>query len=497
MVLFAPVLLLTALHNVNIKKEYKPGDYVPEEDAFFVKKIEDETGLIKAQKFITPTDNKYSTQKNYSHGINMLGDLENTWDAYTGKGTTVAVIDDGFDYNHPEYTRADGSSAILSTSRYYYASGNSAYYKSYSSDPTCIKEDWDSDYDEWATHGTNTSTTAAAPMNNGGGVGIAPEADILALKIDFSFVAIEAAINYAVSQHVDVINMSLGAYSEAFVDGWGDEQDWSSDIATYLDEACQNAYDAGIIVIAAAGNESTWHKSYPACNAHVIGVGALEENDQNTLAAFTNYVSTSQTGEINVDILAPGYVYTAHQKGTKSSISHTYADTQGTSFSSPIVAGAACLWKQKYPNGTPAEFLSQLQSTASDIGAYKNKDIPVTLWDKTLSDVGPSNITCGRLNVSDLLDINEPYVTVKQDSINIVTGQSKQIQLDTYNGSISYSVLDSNVATVNDSGLVTGVNAGTTTLVVTATKNAKTSSINIPVTVDPVIYATSISIDPT
>ena len=143
--------------------EYKYGDYVPEEDAYFVEKIEDPTGLIKAHKFVTPSDNKYSSQLTRSMGTSLIGDIESVWDSYTGKGTTVAVLDDGFDYNHPEYTREDGTSAILSTSRYYYSSGSSAYYKSYSSDPSCIAEDWESDGNggyEWATHGTNTSTTA-------------------------------------------------------------------------------------------------------------------------------------------------------------------------------------------------------------------------------------------------------------------------------------------------------------------------------------------------
>ena len=94
----------------------------------------------------------------------------------------------------------------------------------------------------------------------GGGVGIAPDADILALKIDFSFEAIDAAIRYAVNQKVDVINMSLGAYSEVFTDGFGDVQNEEysaaevSGVATYLNSACQNAYNNGIIVVAAAGN---------------------------------------------------------------------------------------------------------------------------------------------------------------------------------------------------------------------------------------------------
>ena len=509
----ATSLAVAFLVNVNQKHVYKYGEYVPEEDAYFVETIDDPAGLVKAHKFVTPTDNKYSSQKTRSLGSGLIGDIESVWSSYTGKGTTIAVIDDGFDYDHPEFTRQDGTSAILSTSRYYYASGNTAYYKSYSSDPTCIAEDWESDGDggyEWATHGTATSTTAAAPMNNGGGVGIAPEADILALKIDFSFVAIKAAIQYAISQNVDVINMSLGAYAENFTDGWGDAQEGDSSTATYLNNVCQQAYNAGIIVVAAAGNESTWHKSYPACNTKVIGVGALGDWDNkgnaNKLAEFTNYVGSSQTGEINVDILAPGYVYTAEQTVSSSSHtsssskpsthSHTYSDTQGTSFSCPIIAGAACLWKQKNPTGTPDQFLTQLQSSADGIGTYASKMIEVSGWYSELTDVGPSNITNGRLNVANLLDINEPYVSTIQSSLNISVGEKKQIDLDTYNGTISYNSADTSVATVSSSGLVEGKAAGDTTITVTASKNGHTATATVSVNVAPIISCTSLTFSP-
>lgn len=487
-----------AFLNVNLQRKYKPGDYVASEDAYFVQDITDEADLVKAHKFITPTDNKYSSQKTRSLGSGLIGDIESVWTSFTGKGTTVAIIDDGFDYNHPEYTRSDGTHAILSSSRYYYASGNSAYYKSYSSNPSCIAEDWEDS--EWATHGTNTSTTAAAPMNNSGGVGIAPEADILALKIDFSFVAIKAAIQYAIEQNVDVINMSLGAYAESFTDGWGESQSGSSSTATYLNSVCQSAYDAGIIVVAAAGNESTWHKSYPACNSKVIGVGALGDWDNkgnaNKLAEFTNYVSSTQTGEINVDILAPGYVYTATQAGTKNSITHTYDDTQGTSFSSPIIAGAACLWKQKYPSGTPSEFLTQLQSSADGIGSYTSKMVPVSGWDSSLSDVGPSNITNGRLNVAKLMNADDPYVSLEDSSFTISKDKTKQINVSSYNGTLSYSSSNTSVATVSNSGLITAVAAGSATITVTATKGGKNATATVSVTVVNPINCTSITLNP-
>ncbi len=490
----------TLLVNGNLKKEYKHEDYIFNEDAYFVERIDDPTGLVKAHKLITPTDNKYNTQKTRSLGTSLIGDIESVWNAYTGEGTKVAIIDDGFDYTHPEYTRSDGTSAILSTSRYYYVSGNSVVYQSYSTNPASIGESWNTEYNEWDTHGTATSTTAAAPMNNGGGVGIAPDADILALKIDFSFAAIDAAIKYAIDQDVDVINMSLGAYAQSFTDGFGESQIGSSGVATYLQNACQQAYNAGIIVVAAAGNEATDYKSYPACNYKVIGVGALGDYDNkgnaDALAEFTNYVGAGQTGEINVDILAPGYVYTAHKTGTQTSPTRTYEDTQGTSFSSPIIAGAACLWKQKYPNGTPDQFLTQLQDSADGKGYYTDKMVPVHDWDPSLINVGPSNITNGRLNVASLMNADDPYVSTVQSSLNISVGETRQISLASSNGTISYSSSNVNVATVSSTGLVEGKSSGNATITITATKNAETATATVDITVASAIASTSISFNP-
>ena len=338
------------LINYNLQKHYKRGDFIPEANAYFEKEVTNPIGRIKADKYVTPSDNKYSSQKTRSMGSEFIGNIESVWDTYTGAGTKIAIIDDGFDVDHPEFKRSDNSSAILPESRHYYVHDNNTpnnynddyvAYEQYSSDSTCLLEDWEpTDYDSndnpteygWATHGTATSTTAAAPMGNDGGVGIAPGADILALKIDFSFDAIDSAIYYAIEQGVDVINMSLGAYADYnFTDGFGDQHNTNSqygaagyaEIAGYLEDACKAAYNAGIIVVAAAGNEATWHKSYPACNYKVVGVGALgdyyNKGNANKLAEFSNYVSTTQTGEINVDILAPGYVYTAEQTYNKES----------------------------------------------------------------------------------------------------------------------------------------------------------------------------------
>lgn len=521
------------LIDFNLEKHYKRGDFIPEANAYFEKEVTNPTGRIKADKYVTPSDNKYSSQKTRSMGSEFIGNIESVWDTYTGAGTKIAIIDDGFDVDHPEFTRSDNSSAILPESRHYYVHDNNTpynynddyvAYEEYSSDSTCLSEDWEpTEYDNndnpteygWATHGTATSTTAAAPMGNGGGVGIAPGADILALKIDFSFDAIDSAIYYAIEQGVDVINMSLGAYADYnFTDGFGDSHNTNSqygaagyaEIAGYLEDACKAAYNAGIIVVAAAGNEATWHKSYPACNYKVVGVGALGDYDNkgnaDKLAEFSNYVSTSQTGEINVDILAPGYVYTAEQTYNKSSDKnssaapsqhgHTWNDTQGTSFSSPIVAGAACLWKEKNPTGTPDQFIQELQASADGIGYYEDKMVEVSGWYSSLTDVGPSNIKNGRLNVSRLLG-TEAYVNISKTNLYLLKNNSEQIQIESHNGSITYKSNNTSVATVDSNGYVTGVGEGSTTITVTATVGTQKATANVNVTVQDIVEATSLS----
>ncbi len=414
------LLLATAIPNYFFSPEYS---FEITNGGHYLAKVPKEIRNVYAHKSVVPSDNYYNKQKNYS--MNNIGDIESVWDKYTGKGTTIAIIDDGFDHDHPEYIRSDGTSAISDASAYFYVNDDRSAVgvTYYSEDNTCIDQEYDED--AWDTHGTSTSTTAAAPMNNGGVVGIAPDATILALKTDMHFAAIERAIYYAVQQGADVINMSLGAFAESFTDGFGEYQKGSTGVDTYLDDACLYAYNNDVIVVAAAGNEATYYKSYPACNSHVIGVGALEENSDDTLAFFTNYVSSTQTGEINVDILAPGYVYAACIDGTSSS-SHTakYGDTQGTSFSSPIIAGVASLWKQKNPSGKPAQFLSELQESADGIGEFSDKYVPVSLCGPSYKDAGPSNIENGKVNVSNLLltSTEATGITLSKSNISLNYG---------------------------------------------------------------------------
>lgn len=90
--------------------------------------------------------------------------------------------------------------------------------------------------------------------------------------------------------------------------------------ANYYAAATKLAVDSDILCVAAAGNEASTALTYPAADENVIGVGALDDSSWE-LAWYSNY------GE-NVDVVAPGTVYTAAMGGA-------YKTMNGTSFSSP------------------------------------------------------------------------------------------------------------------------------------------------------------------
>src|SRR6266700_1359365 len=148
---------------------------------------------------------------------------------------------------------------------------------------------------------------------------VAPKAKILPLKA-FSangtgyLANIVAALYYAVQNKANVVNMSFDLSSSS----------------SALSRAVSYANKAGVVLVAAAGNENTNARVYPAAmNGQVVGIASTTNWD--TRSSFSNY------GSADVWIAAPGeYVISTYPGGT-------YASSSGTSFSSPLVAGAADL----------------------------------------------------------------------------------------------------------------------------------------------------------
>lgn len=190
-------------------------------------------------------------------------------------------------------------------------------------------------------HGTHVAGIIAAANNRSGTVGVAPNVSIMPINV-FSgsranMMTIVKAISYAVDHKADVINMSLVSYSYSSI----------------LEEAVNYAKANGITVIAAAGNDDTYLKPYPASFDSVIAVSATDSYDEITY--FSNYGSY-------IDISAPG-------ENIYSTVPYKrYAAMDGTSMASPVVSGVAALVLSKNPFLSPAKVKDILKKSTADLG---------------------------------------------------------------------------------------------------------------------------------
>ena len=234
-------------------------------------------------------------------GVEMI-QAPKIWDQTKGKGITVAILDTGCDITHPDlkeriiggrnFTNDDG--------------GNTDVYKDYNG------------------HGTHVAGTIAATQNNNGVVGVAPEANLLIIKVldkngSGQYEWIINGINYAIEQKVDIISMSLGGPEDL----------------PELHEAIQKAVTSNILVICAAGNEgdgvdSTDEFDYPGCYNEVISVGAID---------LERHSSNFSNSNNEVDLVGPG------EKILSTYLNGKYATLSGTSMATPHVAGAMALIK--------------------------------------------------------------------------------------------------------------------------------------------------------
>lgn len=191
-------------------------------------------------------------------------------------------------------------------------------------------------------HGTHCAGIIAAELNGFGAAGVAPKVKIMPIKFlsaNGSGTTENAinAIRYAIDNGADVISNSWG--------GGGRSQ--------FLDDVIQEAQNRGILVVAAAGNDSNDNDSsatYPANYEGVISVAASNQSDE--LAYFSNY------GESSVTIAAPGQNIYSTVMGAE------YRFFSGTSMAAPQVSGALAL-SLSLGNLSPAKTKAALCSSAA------------------------------------------------------------------------------------------------------------------------------------
>ncbi len=213
-------------------------------------------------------------------------------------------------------------------------------------------------------HGTHTSGIAAAIPDNGIGVaGMGGMAGLLPVKVldasgSGSFATLAVAIQYAADHGARVISMSLGSPAA------------SNDICgtqfPYLQAAVDYAFNKGVLLVAAAGNDGSSGWVAPADCAHVLGVASTDGSDAASI--FSNhgsYVSVAAPGGVSSGqgILSTCWTGMAGASGS------AYCDLEGTSMSAPLVAGLAALIYAHNPTYTPSQVASAILDNAVDLGA--------------------------------------------------------------------------------------------------------------------------------
>lgn len=317
-----------------------------------------------------PDDTFYSFQWHYP-AIN----LPQAWDLTTGSpDVIVAVVDTGVFIDHPEFLGqlVEGYDFIDDIT-------NAADGDGIDDDPDDPGDSAILSYSSW--HGTHVAATVAAKSDDASGVaGIAWQAKIMPLRVlgtlggtDYD---IRQAIRFAAglendsktvpAQKVDIINLSLGG----------------SGFSTLAQAAYNEVRSAGVIVVAAAGNENTSLFSYPASYDGVVSVSATDI--ANNRAPYSNYGS-------RIDVAAPGgnQAVDLNDDGNGDGVLSALVDDssgirqpsynfyQGTSMAAPHVAGVFALMRSVYPALSPDDVDSLLASGSitTDLGADGRDDI--------------------------------------------------------------------------------------------------------------------------
>jgi len=320
----------------------------------------------------------------YQWNIQLMGAEAFHRRGFLGQGVKVAVIDTGIDHTHPDLSVAGGYKII-----------------------------WYDDYDDVIGHGTHVAGIIAAKRDNFGVVGMAPEVELYSLKI-FSEVGTTAlsfvvdALQWSIDHEIDIVNMSFG----------------SSVTSAALRDACKKAYDAGVLLVASAGNSgkgSTDTTGYPARYDTVISVGAVDEELE---------VADFSSRGADLDVVAPGvsilstFTYPLEYE-------HLYYYLSGTSMACPHVVGLAALIKSVNPGISNVELKRRITDFARDLGpdghdrnygwGLAQLDRPEVMPDTAAPEVeagGPYRGVVGQpvqLTASGTLDADDNFLTFDWD----------------------------------------------------------------------------------
>ncbi|MGZ8687846.1 MAG: S8 family peptidase, partial [Gaiellaceae bacterium] len=299
-----------------------------------------------------------------------------------GQGMKIAIIDEGIDQTHPFFSPAGYTMPPG------YPKGQTAY----TTAKVIVARAFPPARPQWrhaskpfdpelSSHGTHVAGIAAGNANtlaDGTRIsGVAPRAYLGNYKaltiptdadvgLDGNSPELVAAIEAAVADGMDVINMSLGE----------PEIEPSRDIVV---QALAAAARAGVVSVVAAGNDyadfGRGSVGSPGAAPDAITVGAVTTNrtgPDNVVAAFSSSGPTPISLRLKPEVSAPGVAILSSVPGGG------YAASSGTSMAAPHVAGAAALLLQRHPTWTPAQVKSALALTGDAVFVDDRKNAELT-----------------------------------------------------------------------------------------------------------------------
>ncbi|MGE7837921.1 S8 family peptidase [Viridibacillus arvi] len=248
----------------------------------------------------------YNNSEIVPPGVDLIKAREVWSEASEGSGVVVAILDTGIATHHPDLT-----DAII---------GGYNFTDDDNGEPSI--------FEDHNGHGTHVAGIIGARNNGVGVIGVAPKCNLLILKVldkrgAGSYDQLIEALDYAMKwtgpngEKVSVINMSLGGPTHT----------------NELYKTIKNVYDAGIIIVAAAGNggdgdSETYEISYPAFYEETLSIGSVNNDLVPSVFSHTN---------LNLKFMAPGEdILSTHLNGQ-------YVKLTGTSMAAPHASGAVAL----------------------------------------------------------------------------------------------------------------------------------------------------------
>jgi len=303
---------------------------------------------IKAKKNVVGVYENYKVQAVLDNSIPQIGANLAQNSGLLGTGVKVCIIDTGVDDSHPAISQLVAQQNFIPSTPNF--------------DPDDANDD----------NGHGTHVAGIVGSTDATYKGVAPGVSFMASKVLNSngvatFAEVLLGINWCVANDADVLNLSLGGGSYTTECDPVDPNN-PSNLIEQVAVAISNAYDQGVVTVAAAGNQNSPNKILaPACASRAIAVAGTDDNDNR----YNNPPFGSNRGQL-LDVAAPGVAI----KSTLAAVQQPgqiqgggFGTKTGTSMSSPHVAGAAALLMGYDPILSPGDVQNLLEQNAVDLGS--------------------------------------------------------------------------------------------------------------------------------